>query len=109
MRTWPADAIEGLDDEHAGAAARTGARMHGCGLDGCRISFTAQIIVGRIDDIHTQQRVRLGEVRLALPIGEKAVVPDAVQAFRQHVDQEATHELVGRQVIVVYRAGPSTL
>ena len=90
MRVRPADALEGLDDEHARAAARTWAWMHGRGLD-CRIGFTAQIVVGGIDGLHTQQSAGFGEVLLALSVGEQAVVADAVQAFRQHVDKEPTY------------------
>ena len=52
------------------------------------------IIVGRIDLLHTQQCTRLGEVRLALAVRQQAVMADAVQAFRQHVDEEAVDELM---------------
>jgi len=43
---------------------------------------------------------------LAVAVGQQPVVADAVEARRQHVEQEATHELVGveRHGLVARRA-----
>jgi len=38
-----------------------------------------------------------GDVVLAVGVGEQAVVADAMKAGGQHVQQEAAHELLGRQ------------
>ena len=38
-----------------------------------------------------------GDVVLAVGVGEKAIVADAMKARGQHVQQEAAHELVGLQ------------
>ena len=103
----PAYTLEGLDDEHAGAAAGARARRARAAHRRARHRGAAEIIVGRIDGLHAQQLARLGEVRLALAVGEQAVVADAVEALRQHVDEEAADELVGCTVIVLYRPGPS--
>ena len=42
---------------------------------------------------HLQQFARLGEVLAAAAVGEQAVVPDALQARRQYMQQEAPREL----------------
>jgi hypothetical protein len=42
-----------------------------------------------------QQAPALGEPGGAAAVGEKAEVPDAVEAGRQDVEQEAAHELAG--------------
>ena len=38
-----------------------------------------------------------GDIVLAVGVGEQAVVADAMKAGGQHVQQEATHELLGGQ------------
>ena len=38
-----------------------------------------------------------GDVALAVSVGEQSVMTDAVKATRQDVQQEAAHELLGRQ------------
>jgi hypothetical protein len=43
----------------------------------------------------------------ASAFGEQAVVADAMQAFWQHVDEEAADELVGGKRHLVYRSRPS--
>ena len=46
----------------------------------------------------------------AVGVGKEPVVADAMEAFGQHVDQEAADELSPTlSVIVVYRPGPSIL
>ena len=37
------------------------------------------------------------DISLAVGVGEQTVMADAVKAGRQHVQQEAAHELLGRQ------------
>ena len=44
-----------------------------------------------------QQSTRRGEVLNAPGVGEQPVVADAMEAAGQHVQQEAAHELVGRE------------
>lgn len=44
-----------------------------------------------------QKLASSGDVCLAVGVGEQPVVTDAVKARRQHVQQEAAHELVGGQ------------
>jgi hypothetical protein len=43
---------------------------------------------------HMQQLARLGKIVLAFGIGEQTVVPDAMKATGQDMQQEASHELV---------------
>ena len=38
-----------------------------------------------------------GDIVLAVGVGEQAIVADAMKAGGQHVQQEAAHELLGRQ------------
>ena len=46
---------------------------------------------------HSEQFAGSGDVVGTSATGEQAVVSDAMEALRQHVDQEAPDELVGRQ------------
>ncbi len=89
MWPWPADALEGLDDEHACTAAGARATRHSRRI---RFGVVAAIdgVAGWIDGLHAQQRPRLGDVGLPLAVGEQAVMADAMQALRQHVDEEAS-------------------
>src|SRR3974377_166157 len=89
--TWLAAGLEGLDDEHAAAAARARAceRLCRIGLAG----LLGRILLGR----------RWGEVQElphgvnrfgAIAAGEQAVVADAVEALGQGVDEETADELI---------------
>ena len=49
----------------------------------------------RRDDM--QQLERQCEVVLASAVGQQAIVPDAMEAAGQHMQQESAHELLGRQ------------
>jgi hypothetical protein len=80
-------AFEGLDDAHAAAAA------------GTRWTLIGRL--GRFDRIgrrrHGEQFTRVFEAGLASGAGEQAVVADAMEAARQHVEQETANELVRRE------------
>ena len=52
--------------------------------------------VGRSGN-NVQQFARPGEMLAPAGIGEQPVVADAVEAAGQNMQQEATHELVGRE------------
>ena len=43
---------------------------------------------------HVQQRAQLRQVVLAFSIGKQPIVTDAMKAARQHMQEEAAHELV---------------
>ena len=92
---WLAAGLEGLDDEHAAAAA--GARL-------CEWLGRRRIDLGRRfgrrrcqSQQFTRSRDRLGAVRA----GEQAIVADAMEAAWQNVDQEPADELADVEVIVV--------
>jgi hypothetical protein len=82
---WRCTAFEDLDDDHATAAAWTDrlARIDG-GRGGIAFRFC-----------HGEQLARVCDVVGARAFGEQAVMADAVEAFWQHVDEEAADELVG--------------
>lgn len=80
-------AFEGFDDEDASAAAWAW-RAGIFGLDGCGGGH------GRGDP---EQLAGVFEVSLAGGASEQAVMADAVEAFRQDVEQEASDELVSGQ------------
>ena len=87
-----ASARESLDDDHAAAAARAWLRQH-AGLLECgfgRLSFFWACRRG-------EQLARVRNVFGAIAAGEQPIVTDAVEALRQHVDEEAPDKLVGRQ------------
>ena len=46
---------------------------------------------------HLQQLACEGKIGVAAAVGQQAVVTDAVEAARQHMQQEAAHELAGLQ------------
>lgn len=80
-------ALEGLDDDHAPAAARA-----------CRTRigrFDGRLIDGRRCD--REQLTGAFEMGFAGAGGEQAVVADAVEPARQAVQQEAADELVGAE------------
>jgi len=82
---WRCSAREHLDDDHAAAAAWA-ARLTGIdsGLGRLAIRFcSGEQLTGACDVVG------------AGAFGEQAVVADAVQAFWQHVNEEAAGELVG--------------
>ena len=87
--------LEGLDDEHAAAAA--GARLGEC-LRRRRVDLDRLLGRGRCQ---SQELTRLGDRLGAFAAGEQAVVADAMEALGQHVDEEAADELAASSVIVV--------
>ena len=82
---WRCTALEHLDDDHATAAAWT-SRLTGIdgGSGGLAFRFCS-----------AEQLTRACDAVSASVLGEQAVMADAVQAFWQHVDEEAADELVG--------------
>ena len=101
---WLAAGLEGLDHEHTAATARARLGKH---LRRRRIDLDRLFGRRRCQSQEfARSRDRLGAVRA----GEQPVVADAMEAFGQHVDQEAADELSPTlSVIVVYRPGPSIL
>src|ERR1700752_2227639 len=84
-RTWWAPAPEGLDDAHAPAAAGTWRERIG------RFHRFGRFFWRR----YGQELAGAGDAGLAGSAGEQPVMPDAVEATWQDMQQEATHELVG--------------
>jgi hypothetical protein len=84
--TWLAAGFEGLDDDHASAAARAWV-FERFGLVG--VARLRAYGWGHVQQL-AHSRDRLG------PIGacEQAVVADAVESFWQDVDEEAADELI---------------
>jgi len=82
---WRGTALEDLDDDHATAAAWT-SWFAGIGGGGGGPAFRF---------CNGEQFTRMYDVVGASAFGEQAVVADAVEALRQHVDEEAANELVG--------------
>ena len=79
-----ATALEGLDDDHSTAATGAWPREHRwfCGIAGTGSN-------GRLGRLRNgQQFACLGDVGGALAVGEQAIMPDAVEAFGQHMHQE---------------------
>ena len=87
---WLAAAREDFDDDHPAAAAGTWTRQHArlvgfcCGL-GYLWLFWARW--------YGEQIAGACDIGSTVAIGEQAIVPDAVEAVRQDVDEE---DLVGR-------------
>ncbi len=79
---------EGLDDDHGAAAAGTRRA-----LVWAVSSAGGSSVAGATPSSVAGER----EAVLAGGAGEQAVVPDAVEAARQDVEQEAADELVGSQ------------
>src|SRR6187402_3405315 len=84
-------AREGFDDDHAAAAVWAGMRerLRFIGLGVIRIASLG------LRSSHIEQLSGPRDVVDALAAGEQAVVADAVEAARQHVDEESADELVG--------------
>src|SRR5580704_6334781 len=80
---------EGLDDDHATTAA--GAWMQFTRIGNWEITGLRRC---RWD---VEQLTRSGDVIGARAAGEETVVADAVEAFGQHVGEEAADELVGTE------------
>ena len=93
---WLAAARESLDDDHAATAARTWTRQHAGFVDRC---------FGRVGFFwarrHGKQLARVRDVCSSVGVTEQPIMSDAVEALRQHVDQEAPDELVVGNVIVL--------
>src|SRR5690348_969314 len=83
---WRCAAFEDLDDDHATAAAWTGRLAGIVGGTGGPVFFRF---------CNGEQLTHAGNVIGASALGEQAVVADAMQAFWQHVDEEASDELEG--------------
>ena len=96
-----AAALEGLDDDHAAAAARAWLRQYARLVDCC---------FGRVGLFwarrHGEQLASVRNVRGSVGTGEQPIVSDAMEAFRQDMDQEAPDELVGRQRHRLVPGGP---
>src|SRR5204863_3194153 len=105
-RRWPisrlAAAREDLDDNHASAAARAGARLHAwlvrCG----------GLLLLRLNDAghSTEQLAGAGDVSGTIAVGEEAIVADPVETLGQHVHQEAADELMRGERHRLPAAGP---
>jgi len=88
--------VEDLDDDHAPTTAGHGGRG----------SVTAR--VQRLSRRwRTEQLAGTRDLGLAAGAGEEAVVADAVEALRQHVEQEAAMNSSGLRVMVRWRSAPS--
>ena len=77
---WRCAARENLDDDHATATAWTSGLV---GIDSGTGRLALRFCSG-------EQLTRADDVVGASVFGEQAVVADAVQAFGQHVDEEAS-------------------
>jgi hypothetical protein len=84
---------EGLDDEHGRAAVPA----HEGGPVGSVAGAIIAGICGKLGRRLMQKLSCGGDVSLAVGVGEQSIVADAVKAARQHVQQEAAHELLGAQ------------
>jgi hypothetical protein len=75
--------LEGLDDDHAGAAARAWTGQHAGLVGGGGLGRLVFFWAGR----HREQLARVRNVCGARAVGEQPIVPDAMEALRQHVDR----------------------
>ena len=89
---WRRTTREHLDDDHAPAAAWA-ARLAG---------ITAAAAGSAFRFCNGEQLTRPRHVVGAGASGEQAVVADAMEAFRQHVEEEAADELVGGERHAAY-------
>ena len=85
-------AREGLDDDHAAAAAWARMRQH-AGSVGCDFGRLWFFWARR----HSEQFASVRDVGGAVGAGEQAVMADAMEALWQYVHEEAANELVGRE------------
>ena len=84
-RGWAA-AADDLDDDHATAATRTRRRS---------IRRRRRLRLGRCGGV--EQLPGAGDIGLVGGAGEQALVPNAVKALLQNVQEKATDELVGAE------------
>src|SRR5215472_13915996 len=84
---------EGLDDDHAAAAAATGTRQHAMFVGSCGLARLGRSRARR----YAEQFTPPCDVGGAIAVGEQSIVADAVQALGQHVHQKAPNELVSCQ------------
>src|SRR5260370_39937870 len=86
-----ASALEGLDDDHAPAAAR--ARMR----ERLRFNLANAASIAGLELCcrHVEQLTRLGDVVGASGVGKETVVADAMEAAGQDVDEGEAGEIVG--------------
>src|SRR3984957_18877725 len=69
-------------------------------LPGQRLETIAVVsgrISGRSGQRHPQQFPASGQLPGTMAVAEEAIVPDAMKPVRQHMDQEAADELLGRE------------
>ena len=85
----PAASLEGLDNEHAAAAAGAETDRH---RSRKRFGLACILPLGCWSR-QGEQRAYRGEVIRAGAAGQKPVMADAVEALGQHMDQEAADEL----------------
>ncbi len=88
MSPWWVSGLEGLDDDHATAAARAGQR-EARRLVGLGNGFGLVLRCRQVE-----QLTHPGEVLGASAIGKEPVMADAVEALGECVDEEAADELV---------------
>ena len=86
-------AQECFDDAHAPAAARARLRVASGRFVGRRFDVVGRAVVGAVRHGNAEQLACQRDVVGARAGREQAVVADAMQALRQHVQQEAAHEL----------------
>ena len=84
-----AAAREGLDDDHAPAAARTWTRQHALLIRGGLRRFRLFRERGS-----GEQLASVGDVGGTVAFGKQPVVTDAMKALGQDVDQEAPDEIL---------------
>ena len=88
--------LERLDDHHRRTAARAGMRRFlGHGHRCCRRIGVCRLRCRLLDRCCCRDQLSCPRqrVRLGAAAGEQAVMADAMEAFRQDVEQEASHEL----------------
>jgi hypothetical protein len=81
--------IEYFDDLHAAAAAWTRRRL----MVGTAWAIVIIVMAIRRGRGHIEQASTERELVGAMGVSEEAVVANAMEAVRQHVEQEAPHEL----------------
>ena len=84
--------LEGLDDDHAPAAARTGAGQYASVIRGHLVLIGLLHVWGNI-----QELTRPVDVLGPVAVGKQAIMADAVETFWQDVHEEAANELVGME------------